>query len=171
MHEGMRLLWMVGVKLSMLIPRLVKIRHLVQKLDWLGGKRLCFLKNVEHHLKVLNPVTLRCSWRSVCTQTHAPEANCFTCIMASLTVQVTSLADSYFFFFFVERAFTTFMCLLAWRHARHVVGRNHHLPGSSVGVATAVVCVCVCVCVDYVALEAANWGGMCKLLRRALKLR
>jgi hypothetical protein len=59
MHEGMRLLRMVGVKLSMLIPRLVKIRRVVQKLDWLGGKCLSFLKNVERHLKVLSPSTLR----------------------------------------------------------------------------------------------------------------
>jgi hypothetical protein len=58
---------MVGVELSMLIPRLVKIRHLAQKLDRLGGKCLCFLKYVHHQLKVRNPSTLRCSLhRLVC---------------------------------------------------------------------------------------------------------
>jgi hypothetical protein len=69
----------------MLIPRLVKIRHLVQKLDQLCGICLCFLKNVQHHLKARNPSTLRCSWNSDYTQTHAPEAICYACVMAPLT--------------------------------------------------------------------------------------
>jgi len=151
----------------MLIPRLVKVRHMVQQLVWLGGKCLCFLKNVQHHLKVLNPSTLRCSWHTVCTQTHAPEVKCFACVMASLTVQVTALAGWLrLLFFFVERAFPT-LCACC-----HDVMRGTWLGVIITYQGTVSEWPLLwCVCRRHVALEAANWTGIYKLLRRALKLR